>query len=447
MADSAAQWAKRYSAGLGEGGAPPSRHEWHVAYEVLKPLLAPQLRGLAEAEATIVDVGCGTSTFGVELLADYPSARLVLVDLEPLASALRAQHAAEGRLSVLAADCRSLEGLEDGSAAVLLDKGTLDAMDTPEDTRLSLRAMIRKVRPSGLFVSVSFATANRVLLLRKEAAELKLQLQLRVVPAGSEKRLVALMGSALAPAAGDKATEQFLDKLLYNGPQWGESTVHFEHEGIEGRLALQQLPHGDDRSSSSGRAVDRDTTGFFVWPAARALSAYLAKHPELVRGKRVVELGAGPGLVGLAAAALGASEVVLTDLSGTMPLLQRNVELNAELCPQTRAVELRWGAREGPGAELAGFDVVIGCELIYRLGAEVYEALVESMVKLAGSDGVCLFVVECRDGMVDDMEFFDRVNERFDVEASSLAPYGYGLSADDDEDERLLYIYRPLKKA
>ena len=45
----------------------------------------------------------------------------------------------------------------------------------------------------------------------------------------------------------------------------------------------------------------------------QALIQFLQRHPRVVREKNVIELGAGTGAVGLSAAQLGATHVVLTD--------------------------------------------------------------------------------------------------------------------------------------
>lgn len=47
-----------------------------------------------------------------------------------------------------------------------------------------------------------------------------------------------------------------------------------------------------------------------------------------VRSKRVLELGSGCGLVGIAAAMVGAKEVVMTDLHYALPLMRQNVLRN-----------------------------------------------------------------------------------------------------------------------
>lgn len=72
-----------------------------------------------------------------------------------------------------------------------------------------------------------------------------------------------------------------------------------------------------------------EATAHKVWPGAYLLASYLSQ-PEvavLVAGARVVELGAGSGVPGLAAWAAGA-EVVLTDLEENLDIIERAVDAN-----------------------------------------------------------------------------------------------------------------------
>ena len=55
-------------------------------------------------------------------------------------------------------------------------------------------------------------------------------------------------------------------------------------------------------------------TGTVTWSGGRALAGYLSENAHLVRGKRVVEIGAGCGLVSLTCCALGADAVLATDV-------------------------------------------------------------------------------------------------------------------------------------
>ncbi|KAK9842450.1 hypothetical protein WJX81_000737 [Elliptochloris bilobata] len=72
-----------------------------------------------------------------------------------------------------------------------------------------------------------------------------------------------------------------------------------------------------------------DCAGAVVWDAALVLIHFLAKGTgrNLLRGKRVLDLGAGTGAAGLAAGLLGA-RVLLTDLPHLLPGLTRNVAAN-----------------------------------------------------------------------------------------------------------------------
>lgn len=143
-----------------------------------------------------------------------------------------------------------------------------------------------------------------------------------------------------------------------------------------------QLLVGDD---GVGRADEG--TGLVTWDASVVLAAYLEKHSEhVVKGKRVLELGAGTGLTGIAAALLGADLVLLTDLSYTLNNLRRNVELHHSSLSNRSVVEvseLDWSRPETYDAR--DFDVVLAADVVW------VEELIPAFVAALGA-------VACRKG-------------------------------------------------
>jgi predicted nicotinamide N-methyase len=63
-----------------------------------------------------------------------------------------------------------------------------------------------------------------------------------------------------------------------------------------------------------------------AWSGGQALARYLIDHPEIVAGKRVLDVATGSGLVAIAAALAGAAEVVANDVDAAA---MRAVEVNA----------------------------------------------------------------------------------------------------------------------
>lgn len=62
------------------------------------------------------------------------------------------------------------------------------------------------------------------------------------------------------------------------------------------------------------------------WASGQVLARYLLDHPRVVSGRTVVDLGAGSGIVAIAAAMAGAATVIACDLD---PWAHRAVRLNA----------------------------------------------------------------------------------------------------------------------
>ncbi len=95
----------------------------------------------------------------------------------------------------------------------------------------------------------------------------------------------------------------------------------------------------------------------FGWPGGQALARYLLDAPERVRGKRVLDFGAGSGLCGIAAAK-GGAQVQAVDVDS---LAVAAVELNAEL----NGVQLEVGAGPVVGRD-DGWEVVLAGDVFYE---------------------------------------------------------------------------------
>jgi predicted nicotinamide N-methyase len=65
-----------------------------------------------------------------------------------------------------------------------------------------------------------------------------------------------------------------------------------------------------------------------AWPGGQALARYVLDHPQVVAGRRVLDLGAGSGLVAVAALLAGATGVLASDVD---PYSHTAVAVNAEL--------------------------------------------------------------------------------------------------------------------
>ena len=94
--------------------------------------------------------------------------------------------------------------------------------------------------------------------------------------------------------------------------------ITFGHSAL-GSAPIELEQHGP------GSARFRANTSTVIWPEARRLACHPCSMPSVVQGKRVVEVGAGLGLVGLVAWRLGAAETVLTDCAECLAVCESNV--------------------------------------------------------------------------------------------------------------------------
>lgn len=97
----------------------------------------------------------------------------------------------------------------------------------------------------------------------------------------------------------------------------------------------------------------------FAWSGGQALARYILDHPQLVTGKRVLDIACGSGLVGIAAAKAGAADVVCNDID---PYAEAAVALNAAL----NDVRMAFLPGDLLGGELPEADLVLAGDICYE---------------------------------------------------------------------------------
>ena len=218
-----------------------------------------------------------------------------------------------------------------------------------------------------------------------------------------------------------------------------------------------------------------------LWDAGLVLTSYLAQHPEVLlpsssssssslggekndkenkqnqenKKKRVIELGAGTGITGVAAALLGAEEVVITDLAPVVPLIQTNIDLNLsspssssegggqhtqrqqdthEHTQETQgkrkqgtaiASAYSWGEKSRSEIGLEPYPVILLADVVYQ--PAFYSALVTALWEL--SDEETVIVLAHRERHPDCALFFKEVDERF---TRQLVPFSSGGGSCED---------------
>ncbi|CAA3014454.1 N-lysine methyltransferase METTL21A-like [Olea europaea subsp. europaea] len=192
-------------------------------------------------------------------------------------------------------------------------------------------------------------------------------------------------------------------------------------KSINSTIVIRQLP-------SQGLS-------FQLWPAATTLVTLVDCHNRCIttplsavfnggdaiqhRGIRILELGSGTGVVGIAAAAILGASVTVTDLPHVLPNMQFNVDANAEtLKLHGGAVEvatLSWGDTQNMEAIGREFDVIMGSDIVYH--DHLYEPLLETLkFVLLKSEKKIVFLMAHLKRWKKESAFFKKAKKHFDVE-------------------------------
>ncbi|KAM9842782.1 protein N-lysine methyltransferase METTL21D [Aulostomus maculatus] len=189
--------------------------------------------------------------------------------------------------------------------------------------------------------------------------------------------------------------------------------------------------------------------GCVVWDAAIVLAKYLetkqfydpASGVNVWAGRRVLELGAGTGAVGLMAATLGA-ETIVTDLEDLQTLLRVNIEENQALITRgaITAKVLKWG--EDVADFLPPPRYVLMADCIYY--EQSIAPLVETLMVLAGPETCIICCYEQRTEGVNpkvERQFFELLQQNFICEEIPSSKQDQEFSS---PDIHILHIQRKV---
>ncbi|XP_076967349.1 EEF1A lysine methyltransferase 3 isoform X1 [Tamandua tetradactyla] len=169
-----------------------------------------------------------------------------------------------------------------------------------------------------------------------------------------------------------------------------------------------------------------------VWDAVRSglfralsLCNYFESQNVDFRGKKVIELGAGTGIVGILAALQG-GDVTITDLPLALEQIQGNVQANMPAGVRAQVRALSWGIDQHVFPR--DYDLVLGADIVYL--EPTFPLLLGTLQHLCGPRGTIYLASKMREEHGTE-SFFQR-----------LLPQHFHLElAQRDEDENV-NIYR-----
>ncbi|EXJ70739.1 uncharacterized protein A1O5_05729 [Cladophialophora psammophila CBS 110553] len=212
---------------------------------------------------------------------------------------------------------------------------------------------------------------------------------------------------------------------------------------VERRIALSNksvVKMWEETGDSIARHIWDAGLGFLVY-FAQALStspvdgmsmlAALFKSSK-VRRLRVLELGAGCGIVGIALAQLVKCDILLTDLEDAQEILARNIRCASPVAGSTvRSEVLDWASSLDDSSN-ANYDLILVSDCIYNPDSSLH--LVETLRQLATRTPETLILVGYKRRHTEDDLFFARMRKaNFDTVETLNIPLPH-IDTDQDVD-------------
>uniref|UniRef100_A0A5B7B9J9 Uncharacterized protein n=1 Tax=Davidia involucrata TaxID=16924 RepID=A0A5B7B9J9_DAVIN len=209
---------------------------------------------------------------------------------------------------------------------------------------------------------------------------------------------------------------------------------------VDSTAANQQLQQHYIRSIDSTvliRQIRSEGISFQLWPAATTLVTLLDSHRchpstgplaailsslsecQVHRRLRILELGSGTGLVGIAAAATLGADITVTDLPHVLSNLRFNVNANTDVLAQqggtVDVAPLSWGEADHMEAIGGEYDLILASDVVYH--DHLYDPLIRTLrFFLLGGEKKVVFLMGHLRRWKKESAFFKKAKKLFDVE-------------------------------
>jgi len=191
--------------------------------------------------------------------------------------------------------------------------------------------------------------------------------------------------------------------------------------------------------------TEASVEGCVVWDAAIVLLKFLftVKGQQIVKNKKVVELGSGTGVVGLASLLAGATSAYITDLQELLPLVNLNLEENFKLIKNYRTDLTLLTAAENSFKNVKVAELKWGDEKSIKDCVDFIQ-----QNKSNQKEKVCLLIADCvyyEKGADDLVKTIADLLNTFDDDSVALC--SYAIRTTGDKVEVLKNFIRKLKSS
>jgi len=214
-----------------------------------------------------------------------------------------------------------------------------------------------------------------------------------------------------------------------------------ENLGLRREKDLITLSPGYELTLSHYTTFKHKYEGLKLWEGAIVLLRYMLQNKEKFLKKKVMDLGAGMGIIGIALAKFFECEVTISDyIPEVLELAKENVLFNKDYPVQPKVMHLDW---EDSGTHPSSkFDLIIGCELVYSItNCSGLASLIKKLLK--PSTTMLMIIPTCRANRDEFMEVLAKIAD-FEIQEIPLENESL-LTSPMPGKEDIFYPIRELK--